>query len=65
MAVSCFICLCDLACLYSFQLIRRSEEHKNTTVTALCWDTDEGHVFAGDIKGVVSVIRVPSSSKVL
>ncbi|XP_068762741.1 BLOC-2 complex member HPS5-like isoform X1 [Montipora capricornis] len=45
------------------KLIRRSEEHKNTTVTALVWDSDEGRVFAGDIMGVVSVIHVPLPSK--
>lgn len=47
-----------------FQLIRRSEEHKNTTVSALIWDSDEGRVFAGDMLGVVSVIHVPQSNKV-
>lgn len=47
-----------------FQLIRRSEEHKNTTISALIWDSEEGRVFAGDMLGVVSVIHVPQSNKV-
>ena len=46
------------------QFIRRSEEHKNTTVTALCWDKDECRLFAGDVNGVVSVIHIPVVSKV-
>jgi len=45
------------------KLIRRSEEHKNTTVSALCWDDEEGRLFAGGMKGVVSVLHVPPSSK--
>ena len=47
------------------QLIRRSEEHKNSTVTALCWDDEEARLFAGDSKGVVSVVHVPPANKVI
>lgn len=50
--------------IFIWQFIRRSEEHKNTTVTALCWDKDECRLFAGDVNGVVSVIHIPVVSKV-
>ncbi|KAJ7369971.1 Hermansky-Pudlak syndrome 5 [Desmophyllum pertusum] len=45
------------------KFIRRSEEHKNATVTALCWDEEEARLFIGDVKGVVSVVHVPAASK--
>ena len=51
----CFFC----------QFIRRSEEHKNTTVTALCWDEEETRLFIGDVKGVVSVVHIPRAGKVI
>ena len=48
--------------LYLFDSL--SDDQKNTTVTALCWDKDECRLFAGDVNGVVSVIHVPVVSKV-
>lgn len=51
--------------VFVWQFIRRSEEHKNTTVTALCWDEEETRLFIGDVKGVVSVVHIPQAGKVI